>query len=506
MLKNIIAKNPGGIFMEAYDIYKDIAQRTNGDIYIGVVGPVRTGKSTFIKRFMDLLVLPRLEESSEKERVVDELPQSATGKTVMTTQPKFVPNEAVKIKISDHAQMNVRMVDCVGYMVKGALGHMENNAPRMVRTPWFDHDIPFEEAAEIGTKKVINEHATIGIVMTTDGSITEIPRSSYIEAEERVVNELKALNKPFVIILNSANASSDDAKRLRMAMQDKYQITVLLMDIMRLSEEGINDVLKNILYEFPLKQVNVAFPTWAQALSDDHWLIKKLMSDIKEGMNGLSKVKDYNGLLMAFENSEYIKDKSMEDIYLGEGKVVLKLLFDDGLFYKVLGDECGYAIEDDFHLVSIMKTLIHAKKEFDRLEKAVMAVRDSGYGLVPPSMDELTLEEPEITRHGGRFGVRLRASAPSLHLIRVDIATEVSPIVGTEKQSEELIKYLMSEFENDPSKIWNTNIFGKPLNDLVKEGLSNKLMHMPEDVRIKIQEMLQRIINEGSGGIICILL
>lgn len=492
--------------MEAYDIYRDIAERTDGDIYIGVVGPVRTGKSTFIKRFMDLLVLPRLEESSEKERVVDELPQSATGKTVMTTQPKFVPNEAVTIKIDDRASMNVRMVDCVGYMVKGALGHLENNAPRMVRTPWFDHDIPFEEAAETGTRKVINEHATIGIVMTTDGSITEIPRSSYIESEERVINELKALNKPFIVVLNTTNPGSDDVKRLRNAMQEKYGVTVILADIMRLDESDINAMLQSMLYEFPLRQVHIGFPSWAQALDDDHWLIKRMMNDVRDGMGNLSKVKDYNDLLQAFENSEYVKEKNTEDVLLGQGKVNIKLTFDDGLFYRILGDECGYPIQDDFHLVSIIKNLIGAKKEYDKLEKAIVAVKETGYGLVPPSMDDLTLEEPEIIRQGGRFGVKLRASAPSLHLIRVDITTEVSPIVGTEKQSEDLVKYLLSEFENDPAKIWNTNIFGKSLNDLVKEGLSNKLTHMPEEARIKIQETLHRIINEGNGGLICILL
>jgi stage IV sporulation protein A len=492
--------------MEAYDIYRDIAERTDGDIYIGVVGPVRTGKSTFIKRFMDLMVLPRLDESSEKERVVDELPQSATGKTIMTTQPKFVPNEAVKIKINENASMNVRMVDCVGYMVKGALGHRENDMPRMVRTPWYDYDIPFEEAAEIGTRKVIDEHATIGIVMTTDGSITEIPRSSYIEAEERVINELKELGKPFVVILNSTNPASDDAKRLRLAMQDKYGVTVMLMDIMRIDEGDINFMLENLLYEFPMRRVHINFPSWAQALGDDHWLIRGMMEDVKRGISQLSRVRDYGELLSVFENSEYVKDRRTEDILLGEGRVNVKLDFDDGLFYRILGEECGYPIQDDYHLVSIMKNLIGAKKEYDKLENAIRSVRETGYGLVAPTMDDLTLEEPEIIRQGGRFGVRLRASAPSLHMIRVDIQTEVSPIVGTEKQSEDLVKYLMSEFESDPAKIWTTNIFGKSLNDLVKEGLSNKLLHMPEDARIKIQETLQRIINEGSGGLICILL
>ena len=492
--------------MQSYNLYKDISERTGGDIYIGVVGPVRTGKSTFIKRFMDMLVLPNLDDSHEKERVVDELPQSSAGKTIMTTQPKFVPNEAVRIRINDEAEMNVRMIDCVGYMVDGAMGHLENDVPRMVTTPWFDHDVPFEEAAETGTRKVIAEHSTIGIVMTTDGSITEIPRSSYIAAEERVIRELSELGKPFIIILNSANPYSEDTVSLRNAMENKYGVPVLLMDIMRLSNSDINAMLENLLYEFPLREVNMDMPGWARALSPDHWLMQEIITGISDTLGNLEKVRDYHGLLGSLGSLEDVGDAAVVSILLGEGSINIRLTFPEALFYRILGDECGYPIDDDYHLVSIVKDLVSAKKEYDRLAAALKNVRETGYGLVAPSMDEMSLEEPEMVRQGGRFGVRLKASAPSLHLIRVDIETEVSPIVGTEKQSEELVKYLMSEFENDPAKIWKTDIFGKSLHELVKEGLSGKLTHMPEDARIKIQETLHRIINEGSGGLICILL
>ncbi len=492
--------------MQSYNLYKDISERTGGDIYIGVVGPVRTGKSTFIKRFMDMLVLPNLEDTYEKERVVDELPQSSAGKTIMTTQPKFVPNEAVRIKINNEAEMKVRMVDSVGYMVDGAMGYLENDVPRMVTTPWFDHDIPFEEAAETGTRKVINEHSTIGVVMTTDGSITEIPRSSYIQAEERVIRELIALGKPFIVILNSANPYKEDTISLRKAMEDKYGVPVLLMDIMRLSENDINSMLENLLYEFPLKEVNMELPGWARALSPDHWLMAEVLKGISGTIDNLEKVRDYHELIDSMRELEDVNNASVANIELGEGSVNMQLDFPETLFYRILGDESGYPIEDDYHLVSIVKDLVGAKKQYDRLESALKSVKETGYGLVPPAMDEMSLEEPEMVRHGGRFGVRLKASAPSLHLIRVDIETEVSPIVGTEKQSEELVRYMLSEFENDPAKIWKTDIFGKPLHELVKEGLSGKLTNMPEDARIKIQETLNRIINEGSGGLICILL
>ena len=492
--------------MQSFNLYKDISERTGGDIYIGVVGPVRTGKSTFIKRFMDMLVLPNLDDTREKERVVDELPQSSAGKTIMTTQPKFVPTSAVRININDEAEMNVRMVDSVGYLIDGAMGHMENDMPRMVTTPWFDHDIPFEEAAETGTRKVITEHSTIGIVMTTDGSITEIPRSSYVQAEERVIRELMELGKPFIIILNSANPRNEDTISLRNAMTEKYKVPVLLLDIMRLTETDITSMLENLLYEFPLKEINIEMPGWARALSPDHWLMGELLDGISGTIGSLEKVRDYKGLVEAMKQLENVNSAAVEKIKLGDGSVKMKLEFPETLFYKILGDECGYPIEDDYHLVSIVKDLVSAKKQYDRMAEALQSVKETGYGLVPPSMEEMSMEEPEMVRQGGRFGVRLKASAPSLHLIRVDIETEVSPIVGSEKQSEELVKYMMSEFESDPAKIWKTDIFGKPLHELVKEGLSSKLSHMPDDARMKIQETLQRIINEGNGGLICILL
>ncbi len=492
--------------MENFDLYKDIAERTDGDIYIGVVGPVRTGKSTFIKKFMDLLVIPNIENHHRKERAIDELPQSGSGKTIMTTQPKFVPNEAVEILLKEDAKFKVRMVDCVGYLVKGALGYLENDEPRMVRTPWFDYDIPFEEAAELGTRKVITDHSTIGLVITTDGSITDIPRSGYIEAEERVIEELKELNKPFVMVLNTVNPFNPDTKKLRDALEKKYDVPVLLMNVMDMTEEDIHGILEKILFEFPVREVKIDLPKWVQALDEDHWLIQHILHTVSEATIDMCRVRDHVSIKDAFIDSEYVEPPVKNYIRLGEGAVGYHLNPKEGLFYQILGEECGYPIQGDYHLISLMKDLVFAKKEYDRVAQALNDVRETGYGLVPPIMEELALEEPEIVKQGNRFGVRLRASAPSLHMIRADIQTEVSPIVGTEKQSEELVKYLLEEFESDTSKIWSTNIFGKSLHELVREGLSNKLMRMPEDVQMKIQETLQRIINEGSGGLICIIL
>ncbi|HPT77735.1 MAG TPA: stage IV sporulation protein A [Candidatus Atribacteria bacterium] len=492
--------------MEKFNLYRDIAERTDGDIYIGVVGPVRTGKSTMIKSIMDLLVLPNMENEFERERSRDELPQSGSGRTIMTTQPKFVPNEAVRISIRDNANLNIRMVDCVGYMVKGAVGHMEGEAPRMVRTPWYDYDIPFEEAAELGTRKVIKDHSTIGLVVTTDGSITEIPRSSYVEAEERVVRELKELDKPFVVVLNTRHPEDEDTLRLRDALEEKYNVPVLVLDVLNLTEDDIYDILSNVLFEFPITEIRLDVPKWVQSLDEDHWLIESIVQSFKKATAGISRVREVQGLSALVEESDYMEAPVIDNIDLGNGNICVRLAAKEGLFYKVLGEECGYEIKGDYQMIGLMKQLAHAKREYDRIADALRDVRETGYGLVPPTMEELTLEEPEIIKQGGRFGVRLRATAPSLHLIRADIETEVSPIVGTEKQSEELVNYLLEEFESDPSKLWESNIFGKSLHELVKEGLSNKLMRMPEDAQIKIQETLQRIINEGSGGFICIIL
>lgn len=492
--------------MDKFDLYRDIAERTGGDIYIGVVGPVRTGKSTFIRKVMDLLVLPNMEDSYAKERVVDELPQSGTGRTIMTTQPKFVPNQAVPIDLMDNAHMQVRMVDCVGYMVKDAMGYLENEVPRMVRTPWYDYDIPFEDAAEMGTRKVIRDHSTIGVMVTTDGSITDIPRSSYIEAEERVVNELKGMHRPFVIILNSSDPWNETTEKMRDSLAKKYEVPVITLDVMNMSADDVNGMLETILFEFPIRQMIIKMPMWMQALSPEHWLIMGIMDGIRNATMKIDKVRDCPSLPDFIQETEFINQPTLSEMNLGRGEMTFDLQPKEGIFYKILGDECGYPIQSDFHLVSIMKGLVTAKREYDKVSQALKSVRDTGYGLVPPSLDELKLEEPEIVRHGNRFGVRLKASAPSLHMIRVDIQTEVSPVVGTEKQSLDMMENLLSDFENDPNKLWGTQIFGRSLHDMVKDGLANKLFRMPEEAQTKIQETLQRIINEGSGGIICILL
>jgi stage IV sporulation protein A len=492
--------------MEKFDLYRDIAERTNGDIYIGVVGPVRTGKSTLIKRIMDLLVLPNMENEFDKERSRDEMPQSGAGRTIMTTQPKFVPNEAVKITLRENAHLNVRMVDCVGYMVNGAMGHTEDGAPRMVRTPWFDRDIPFEEAAEIGTQKVIKDHSTIGLVVTTDGTITEIPRSSYVEAEERVIRELKELNKPFIMILNSKYPDREETLTLKSALEEKYDVPVLALDVLNLEEDDIHNILSSALFEFPITEIKVDVPKWVLSLDEDHWLIRYIMDSVIAASQSIARIRDADSFGKSLEESEHMELPKIDEMDLGTGNIRVRMEPKSGLFYKILGEECGYEIEGDYQMIGLMKELARAKREYDRVADALRDVRETGYGMVAPTMEELTLEEPEIIKQGGRFGVRLKASAPSLHLIRADIQTEVSPIVGSERQSEELIRYLLDEFESDPSKLWSSNIFGKSLHELVTEGLSNKLTRMPEDAQFKIQETLQRIINEGSGGLICIIL
>ncbi|MGI6169191.1 MAG: stage IV sporulation protein A [Christensenellales bacterium] len=492
--------------MERYDLYRDIAERTQGDIYIGVVGPVRTGKSTFIKKFMDTLVLPNIADDNNRRRIIDELPQSGAGRSIMTTQPSFVPNEAVDITIGDETQLSVRMVDCVGYMVKGATGHMEEGQPRMVRTPWFDYDIPFEEAAEIGTQKVIAEHSTIGVVMTCDGTVAEIPRSGYIEPEERVIAELKELNKPFVVVLNSATPTEENTIKLREAMEIKYNVPVLLLDITQINGADIQNLLETVLLEFPIRMVNFQMPQWISALSEDHWLVQEIMAGITESMGDLEHMRDYTNIQQQFVESENISSPKMNAIRLGEGVMEFSISLKKDMFYKILQEECGCEIQDEGHLFKTVKDLVRERDEYSRVANAIESVRQTGYGVVPPNMAELELAEPEIVRQGNRFGVRLKASAPSLHMIRVDVQTEVAPLVGTEKESEELVQYLLSEFENAPEKIWNTNIFGKSVNELVREGLSNKLSRMPDDVQEKLQDTLQKIINEGSGGLICILL
>ena len=492
--------------MEKYNIYRDISERTEGDIYIGVVGPVRTGKSTFIKKFMDLLVIPNITNNYRKERAKDELPQSGSGRTIMTTEPKFVPNEAVEIVLDDNATFKVRMVDCVGYLVKDALGYHEGEIARMVNTPWFEHQIPFEEAAEIGTKKVINEHSTIGLMITTDGTITDIPRHSYLESEERVVRELKEINKPFVILLNSVIPYDPETLRLRDELEKKYSVPVMPVNCAHLTLEDINNVLESVLFEFPIKEVAINFPRWVDSLENVHWLKQGMINAVKDSLGGISKIRELRQVMGNFNDYDFVKTSSLDNINLGDGTSVINLQVADGLFYKVLGESFGFEIEGEHQLISMMKDLGRIKREYSKLEEALNEVKEKGYGIVRPSLEELILDEPEIVKHGSKFGIRLRATAPTIHLIKADIETEVSPIIGTEKQSEELVNYLMQEFENDPQKLWDSNIFGKSLYDLVKEGMQNKLYKIPDDAQGKLQETLQRIVNEGSGGLICIIL
>lgn len=492
--------------MDKYNIYQQIAERTQGDIYIGVVGPVRTGKSTFIKRFMDLLVIPNIENVYRRERAKDELPQSATGRTIMTTEPKFVPNEAVEIVVDENVQLKVRLIDCVGYLVKGALGHMENNAPRMVSTPWFDYQIPFEEAAELGTKKVINEHSTIGLVVVTDGSITDLGREEYLDAERRVISELKEINKPFIIILNSVRPYDNDTLKLKEELEQKYVVPVVNLNCAQMRIDDVNTIMEHMLYEFPVCEIGINIPRWVEALEEDYWLRAGMLDAIKDAFKDVKKIREIKDAVSRFSDYDFIKKANIERINLGEGSALIELTAADGLFYRILSETTGLDIEGEHKLVSLMKDMARIKKEYEKIEYALHEVKVKGYGIVSPQLEELSLEEPEIIKQGNRFGVRLRASAPSIHMIRADIETEIAPLVGTEKQSEELVNYLLREFESDTRKLWESNIFGKSLHELVSEGLHNKLYRMPEDAQLKLQETLQKIINEGSGGLICIIL
>ena len=492
--------------MENLEIYQDIANRTQGDIYIGVVGPVRTGKSTFIKRFMELLVLPNIDNEYKKERAIDELPQSAGGKTIMTTEPKFIPNEAIQVRLDGNITMKTRLVDCVGYLVNNAIGYLEDEAPRMVKTPWSEEEMPFETAAELGTKKVIVEHSTVGIVITTDGTVTDIPRQDYIEAEERVVNELRSLNKPFVMILNSRYPNDIETIEIAKELEEKYGTSVIPMSCIDMNQEDINMIFSKLLYEFMVERINIKFPNWIDGLSSENELKVELYDKVKECFENTKRIKDVKEDFERLSENENIKRTYIDDINLGTGGVTIAVELQESLFYSKLSEITGIEIKDEGELFNCMNDFAKVKKQYDKMAYAIHEVNERGYGIVSPGIEDLILDEPEIVKQGQRYGVKLKAKAPSIHMIKIDTETEVSPIVGSEKQSEDLVKYLLSEFENDPKKIWSSNIFGKSLHELVNEGLQNKLAKMPEDAQKKLQETLQRIVNEGSGGLICIIL
>lgn len=491
--------------MERMDIFRDIAERTGGDIYLGVVGPVRTGKSTFIKRFMELMVIPNIKNVNEKERARDELPQSGAGRTIMTTEPKFIPNEAVEIAINN-LKVKMRVVDCVGYTVPGALGYEEADGPRMVVTPWFENEIPFQQAAEIGTRKVIAEHSTIGIVVVTDGSIGELPRENYLDAEERVVEELKELNKPFLVVLNSIKPASPETQDLAISLESKYDVPVLTFDCAELTGDNISSILEQILYEFPVNEVNINLPRWIEELEESHWLRTKFEDAVRDTVKNIRRLRDVDGAIEMLSTFDFVQQVVLSNVDMGTGTATIEMSAMDGLFYEVLQEATGYTLEGEHDLLRLMKELTFAKKEYDKVAHALEEVRMGGYGVVTPRLDEMNLEEPELIRQGSRFGVRLRASAPSLHIIRSDITTEITPIIGTEKQCEELVRYMLEEFEDDPVKIWQSEIFGKSLHDLVREGIQNKLHRMPENAQLKLQETLTKIVNEGNGGLLCIII
>lgn len=492
--------------MMSNDIYKDISQRTGGNIYIGVVGPVRTGKSTFIKEFMQQLVIPNIKSDFSRERAVDELPQSAGGRTIMTTEPKFIPEEAVNVELGEGTACSVRMIDCVGYIIPSAQGYIENEAPRMVMTPWFDEEIPFNMAAEVGTRKVITEHSTIGLVVTTDGSITGLPREEYEECEERIIEELRQINKPFAVILNCTEPESEEAIALAERLEEKYQTPVIALNCLELDEETIALILKNVLYAFPVREVRINLPGWVDSLDNGHWLKAGLFADIRSCAEGVVTLRDIEALTEKLSESEWVSDTALLSLDPAKGTAVIGAKLMSDLFFRVIGEAAELDIKNENDLMPRIMELMRIKKRFAKYQNAIDEMEATGYGIVLPEAEELRLEEPEIIRQSGKYGIRLRAKAPAVHLMKTTVNTEVSPIVGTQKQSEELALYMLGDFEEDPEKIWESNIFGKSVHELVKEGLGAKLSKLPDDARLKLRETIERMINDGCSGLICFIL
>jgi len=487
-------------------IYQDIATRTDGDIYIGVVGPVRTGKSTFIKRFMETLVIPHIDNAFVRERARDELPQSGSGRTIMTAEPKFVPEEAVTVAVEGGAEVSVRLIDCVGYMVDGAIGEYEDGAARMVTTPWFEEEITMKQAAEEGTRKVIAEHSTIGVIVTTDGTVGDLPRESYEKAEERVITEMQALGKPFTVLLNTADPAGEEARALAAAIAARYGVSCTAVNCLTLGEAEIAALLKDVLYEFPLGSFGVFLPPWVDALPLEHAIKSGLFAAIRQNAQPVARIRDMEAFAAAMRESEAVSAARIRDTDLGRGVVTVEIGLPRELFFETISGESGFAIADDGDLMALLTELSGVKKDYDRVAEALRDVREKGYGVVMPAGDELVLQEPEIVKRGGKYGVRLKASAPSIHMIMANIETEVSPAVGGERASEDIINFLLQEFEGDTGRIWESNLFGKSMHDIASEGLQAKIKKMPEEAQEKLRNMLQRIVNEGAGGVICIIL
>lgn len=488
--------------MNNFDIYADVAKRTGGDIYIGVVGPVRTGKSTFVTSFVQNVVLPNVTDQNERQRVIDTLPQSADGKTVMTTQPKFVPDKGVKVNFRDDTSMCVRLIDCVGYMVDGALGANEDEKPRLVQTPWSNEEIPFEKAAEIGTKKVVCDHSTIAIVVTNDGTITELGRSAYLSAEERVVDELKKLGKPFVVVLNTKNPSDEQTLKLRDALEEKYGVSVLAVDVKNMDSGVIGDIMESVLAEFPLQSVRVNLPKWMRTFEPSNPVIKQILNEVLQKTQNLQKMKDCDVLQNMFSDSQDVFPCRAIIKKMGKGVVECEVDAKPELFFKMLSQQANEQICDEYSLMHFVKRLSYAKQQFDKIEQALEMVEQNGYGIVMPDQKDMTLETPEVFKQGAQYGVKLKASAPTLHIMKVDVNTTVSPVVGTQQQSE----YMLSSFEENPEKIWDTNMFGKSMSQLVQESLCAKSTSMPQDVQNKVRKTVGRVVNENKGGLLCILL
>ena len=490
--------------MEVFDIYRDIQARTNGEIYLGIVGPVRTGKSTFIKRFMDLLVLPKMENDHSRERTRDELPQSASGRTIMTTEPKFVPKEAAEISLLEDVNVKVRLIDCVGYMVEGASGHMENEEERKVKTPWFEYEIPFTKAASIGTQKVIHDHATIGIVITTDGSICELKRDGYMAAEEKTIKELQAIGKPFIVLVNSKKPYGDEAKRVAEELREKYQVTTMTVNCEQLREEDIHRIMEKVLFEFPISEVQFYIPKWVEMLPMEHKIKADLIYHMKEILKNMSEIKDAVAGIEKRE-SDYIEEIKLEQIEMDTGCVRIRVQIPGRYYYEMLSDMTGMDICGEYELVRTMKEMAVMKQEYDEVKDAMESVKMKGYGVVHPKREEIQMDEPTIIKQGNKYGVRIRSEAPSIHMIRANIETEIAPIVGSEEQANDLVRYIKENSEEEGG-VWTTNIFGKSIEDLVTDGMRNKIMMINDESQMKRQDTMQKIVNDSNGGMVCIII